>query len=151
MAVNKATLDLIKSFEGCKLKAYKDPVGVWTIGYGHTKGVKSGQTITQAQAEAMLLEELEQDYERAVDDLVTVDLNENQRGALVSFTYNVGRENLSRSTLLKYINAEKFSAAADEFRKWNRAKGQVLTGLTRRRAAEKALFLKAVEEKPECG
>jgi lysozyme len=146
--VNKETLDLIKSFEGLVLKAYEDVVGVWTIGYGHTSmagppTVKPGMTLTKSQAEDLLLSDLKK-YEKSVNDLVTVDLNDNQYGALTSFTYNLGAGNLKTSTLLKKVNAKDFSGAAKEFQKWNKAGGKVLNGLTRRRAAEAALFQKPV-------
>lgn len=137
--VNQATIDLIKSFEGDKLKAYQDSVGVWTIGYGHTHGVHAGQVITQAQAEQFLRDDLSQ-FEDHVEQLVTTHLTDNQFGALVSFAYNCGASNLQHSTLLKLVNAKQFKAAAGEFAKWNKAGGTPLAGLTRRRAAEAALF-----------
>lgn len=146
--INKESLDLIKSFEGLELKAYKDSVGVWTIGYGHTSmagppTVKPGMTLTKREAEDLLLSDLKK-YEKAVNDYVTVDLNDNQYGALTSFTYNLGSGNLKSSTLLKKVNAKDFSGAAKEFSKWNKAGGKVLNGLIRRRAAEAALFQKPV-------
>jgi lysozyme len=141
--VNQATVDLVKKFEGCVLHAYQDVVGVWTIGYGHTSGVKKGQTITQAQAEKMLKDELSVFAEK-VQKLIKVSLNENQFGALVSFAYNVGVGALATSTLLKLLNAKNFTGASNEFARWNKAGGRVLAGLTKRRAEEKALFNKPV-------
>lgn len=143
--LNKQSLDLIKSFEGLRLEAYKDVVGVWTIGYGHTSmagppTVKAGMKITEQEATDLLISDLKK-YEEMVKRNVKVDLNENQYGALVSFTYNLGEGNLRSSTLLKKINAKDFLGASNEFIKWNKAGGQVLKGLTRRRNAEKALFL----------
>lgn len=147
MKINKETLNLIKEFEGCELKAYKDAVGVWTIGYGHTAAAGnpkpvSGMVITAKQAEDLLLKDMVK-YENAVKKYVKVALNDNQYGALVSFTYNLGEGNFSKSTLLKKVNAKDFAGAAKEFAKWNKAGGKVLNGLTRRRAAEAALFQKS--------
>jgi lysozyme len=147
MKINKETLELIKDFEGLELKAYKDAVGVWTIGYGHTAAAGnpkpvSGMVITAKQAEDLLLKDMVK-YENAVKKYVKVPLNDNQYGALVSFTYNLGEGNFSKSTLLKKVNAKDFAGAANEFAKWNKAGGKVLNGLTRRRAAEAALFKKA--------
>ena len=140
----KKGIELIKSFEGCRLAAYKCPAGVLTIGYGHTSGVASGQTISQAQAEEYLRADLAK-YESAVNECVTVVINQNQFDALVSFAYNCGAGALKSSTLLKKLNAGDYSGAASEFAKWNKASGKVLAGLTKRRAAEAALFNTAAE------
>lgn len=137
---SQAGVNLIKSFEGCKLTAYQDSAGVWTIGYGHTSGVKKGMTITEAQAEAYLKGDLVT-AENAVNGKVTYSIKQNQFDALVSFTYNVGSGNFGSSTLLKKLNQGDITGAANEFEKWNKAGGQVLEGLVRRRAAEKAMFL----------
>ena len=131
---------IIKEFEGCKLQAYKCPAGVWTIGYGHTDGVKEGDVISQEKANALLASDIDL-FSSGVKRLVSSDITNNQLGALVSFAFNLGLGNLRHSTLLKLVNAEKFDEAAKEFTKWNKAGGQVLPGLTRRREAEKALFL----------
>lgn len=142
--LNQKSIDLIKEFEGCVLTAYKDAVGVWTIGYGHTSAagdpkVKAGLKISQEEAENILRNDLVK-YEDMVKRNVKVTLNENQYGALTSFTYNLGEGNLKSSTLLKKVNAKDFSGAAKEFAKWNKAGGKVLAGLTRRREAERKLF-----------
>lgn len=137
---SQAGVDLIKSFEGCRLTAYQDSVGVWTIGYGHTSGVYSGMTITEAKAEEYLKGDLVT-AENAVNGKVTYSIKQNQFDALVSFTYNVGSGNFGSSTLLKKLNQGDITGAANEFDKWNKAGGQVLEGLVRRRAAEKAMFL----------
>lgn len=143
--ISKDGLELIKEFEGLYLKAYKDPVGVWTIGYGHTGvkhrdgSVKSGLTITKQQAEKMLETDLSTKYSPDVNKLVKVPLLQREFDALVSFHFNTGA--LGRSTLLKKLNAGDKSGAAKEFPRWNKAGGKVLRGLTRRRSAEKALFL----------
>lgn len=148
MNINKAGIELIKSFEGCVLHAYKDSVDVLTIGYGHTSmagapKVVAGMTITQAQAESILKNDLGK-YEDGVESLVRVALNENQFSALTSFCFNLGVGSLKTSTLLKKLNAKDYKGAADEFLRWNKAGGKVLAGLTRRRQAERELFLKAV-------
>ena len=140
MNISETGIQLIKKFEGCSLKAYKCPAGIWTIGYGHTSGVKEGQTITKKEAEAYLKQDLTT-FETFVSNLVTVAINQNQFDALVSFCYNLGPGNLRSSTLLKRINAGDFNGAAEQFDRWVYAGGKKLPGLVKRRAAEKALFL----------
>ena len=130
---------LLKFFEGCKLTAYQDSVGVWTIGYGHTKGVYEGMTITQEEAEQMLLTELEE-YEGYVEKYVTVPLTQNQFDALVVWVYNLGPTNFRNSTLLKELNSGNYTAAGKEITRWNKAGGKVLAGLVKRREAEAKLF-----------
>ena len=133
---------ILKFFEGCKLTAYQDSVGVWTIGYGHTKGVYEGMTITQEEAEQMLLTELEE-YEGYVEKYVTVPLTQNQFDALVVWVYNLGPTNFRKSTLLKELNSGNYTAAGKEITRWNKAGGKVLAGLVRRREAEAKLFNEA--------
>lgn len=140
MKTSQLGIDLIKNFEGCKLAAYKDIVGVPTIGYGSTLGVKMGDVITQAQAEDLLVEDLAP-VEIAINSLVKVPLNQNQFDALASFVFNLGRRSLELSTLLRLINRGQFKNAADEFDRWVRAGGVVSQGLVKRRAKEKMLFL----------
>ena len=130
---------ILKYSEGCKLTAYQDSVGVWTIGYGHTKGVYEGMTITQEEAEQMLLTELEE-YEGYVEKYVTVPLTQNQFDALVVWVYNLGPTNFRKSTLLKELNSGNYTAAGQEITKWNKAGGKVLAGLVKRREAEALLF-----------
>jgi len=137
---NQEGLRLVKSFEGLYLEAYQDPVGVWTIGWGATKGIREGMKITVAQAEKMLQDELEE-FEAAVADAVKVQINDNQFSALVSFSYNLGARSLFESTLLQLLNQGKFQEAADQFPRWDKAGEQSLLGLSRRRRAERALFL----------
>lgn len=141
LKTSKNGLKLIKEFEGCVLTAYKCPAGVWTIGYGHTGGVKEGQKISKTKAEELLKLDLKV-YENYVNNYVKVKLNQNQFDALVSFTYNCGPGSLKTSTLLKKLNQGDYRGAANELPRWNKANGQVLAGLTRRRKAEKELFLK---------
>ena len=140
MKLSKAGADLMHQYEGCRNKPYLCPAHVWTIGYGSTgPHVKPGMVITEAQAEALLKEDLNR-FEKAVTLAVTVPLMQNQYDALVSFAFNCGIAALQKSTLLKKVNAKDFDAAANEFGKWNKGGGKVLAGLTRRRAAEAALF-----------
>ena len=145
MQTSDKGIALIKEFEGCKLTAYQDSVGVWTIGYGWTqpldgKPIRAGMTIKQETAERLLKTGLVS-YESDVSRLVKVGLTQGQFDALVSFTYNLGARSLSTSTLLRKINAGDYAGAADQFLRWNKAGGKVLKGLTRRREAERALFL----------
>lgn len=148
MQTSHEGIALIKGFEGCRLTAYPDPGtggAPWTIGYGWThpidgKPVKPGMTIDQETADRLLKTGLVS-YENDVLKLVRVKLTKGQFDALVSFAYNVGSRALSTSTLLKKLNAGDIKGAADEFLRWNKAGGKVLNGLTRRREAERALFL----------
>ena len=133
-------MSLIKQFEGCKLTAYLCPAGKWTIGYGRTTNVKKGDTCSQAQADAWVVEEYDA-FEARVRRIVTVPLTANQLGALVSFAYNLGVGALRDSTLLRLLNAGDYKGAAAQFARWDKAGGRVLAGLTKRRAAEAALFL----------
>lgn len=143
MNISDQGLELIKSFEGCKLEAYQDVKGVWTIGIGHTgSDVSDGVCITEDQA----MDYLRQDVgwaEQVVNNLVTTALTQNQFDALVDFVYNAGSGNFENSTLLRLVNAGDFDAAAQEFPKWDHAGGVVVEGLLRRREAERDLFLSA--------
>lgn len=131
--------NLTEQFEGVRLSAYLDSVGVPTIGYGHTSGVHMGMTCTQEQANEWLMQDV-QVAVNAVNRLVTVQLTQNEFNALVDFTFNLGVGNLESSTLLKDLNAGNFEAAANQFELWDKAGGQVLAGLFRRRIAEKTEF-----------
>lgn len=141
---------LIKQFEGWRSRAYRDPIGVWTIGYGHTSmagppEVTQDMRITKAEGEAILKRDLVK-YETAVSRAVKVELAQEQFDALVSFCYNVGPGNFRRSSVLRAVNARQWAVAARRFALWNRAGGRVLPGLVRRRAAEAALFAEAQPE-----
>lgn len=140
MQVSKKGISLIKKFEGCRLLAYQDSVGVWTIGYGHTQGISRNDKISQEQADAFLLHDIELAV-KDVNRLVKVTLNSNQFDALVSFTFNLGARNLSSSTLLKKLNAGQTDMAANEFGRWIFAGERISSGLVKRREAEKNLFL----------
>ena len=139
MNISQEGLDLIKKFEGCELKAYQDSVGVWTIGYGHTKGVEEGQEITQDEAEDMLASELDE-YEGYIRDMVECDLEQCQFDALVAWVYNLGPTNLRSSTMLKRLNKKDFDDVPNQIKRWDKAGGKVLAGLVRRREAESLLF-----------
>ena len=139
MKISQEGLSLIKKFEGCELEAYKCAAGVWTIGYGSTKGVKEGNTITQEEADKLLLDEMEE-YEGYINDMVKVDLKQNEFDALVSWVYNLGSSNLSSSTLLQKLNTKEWDDVPNQIKRWNKAGGKVLQGLIRRREAEALLF-----------
>ena len=134
--------DIEKEFEGCSLSAYPDPGSggaPFTIGYGHTLGVQEGDTCTQDQADEWLIDDLH-DALATVQKDVVVPLSEDELSALVDFVFNVGGRNFAGSTLLRLLNAGDYDGAAAQFGRWNRASGNVMAGLTRRRAAEAALF-----------
>ena len=139
MKISAEGLSLIKKFEGCELEAYQCSAGVWTIGYGHTKDIEEGMTITKEQAEEMLVDELHE-YESYVNEYVTVELEQNQFDALVSWVYNLGPTNLKSSTMLKVLNSGDFDGVPAQIKRWNKAGGNVLEGLVRRREAEALLF-----------
>lgn len=140
--MNKYAYDLIKSSEGCNLKAYKDPVGILTIGYGHTgPEVKEGLVWTPKQAEASLMTRIVT-IENDLAKILKTPQNDYQIGALIDFAYNVGLGALRNSTLLELINKqEKPEIIAEQFLKWNKAKGKILPGLVTRRQAEHDLYL----------
>ena len=162
--INEAGINLIKSFEGIvdgdpttvKLDPYLDPIGIWTIGWGHAitmdnrflKGAADKPRvktmfaggITTDEATLLLRSDLLKAC-RGVESLVKTPISDNQFAALVSFAFNAGLANLAKSTLLRLVNEQKFTAASQEFAKWNKAGGKVLKGLTRRRAAEAQLFM----------
>lgn len=145
MGVNNLTyggkgLSLTEQYEGCRLTAYQDQVGVWTIGYGHTgPEVLAGMTITPAQAEAYLAADV-QTAAACVNRAVTVTLTQDEFDALVDFVFNLGSGSFESSTLLQLLNAGNIAAAAEQFNRWDRAGGAVVAGLLRRRQAETALF-----------
>ena len=139
MKTSPKGIALIKEFEGLRLKAYLCPGGVWTIGYGHTAGVKPGMVITEAQAEEYLKADLIA-FERYLNGLGLA-LNQNQFDALISFIYNVGTGNFSNSTLLRKVRVyPQDNSIMDEFLRWVYSKGRVLPGLQRRRLAEMKLY-----------
>lgn len=147
MQLNQAGIDLIKHFEGCRLHAYPDPAtggAPFTIGYGHTgpEVLPFGEW-SQAQAEMSLSRDLGK-VEQQLLKCIATDINDNQFSACVSLVFNIGIGNFTNSTLLKKIDANDLTGAADEFLRWNHAAGKVMAGLTLRRTAERELFLKGV-------
>jgi lysozyme len=140
MNTSQAGIDAIKDYEGVRLKAYDDGVGVWTIGVGHTKGVRRGDEITMDQVDEFLRDDLAE-AEKTVSTRVIAPLTQGQFDALVSFVFNVGSGAFMASTLLKKLNARDYDGAADEFLRWNKAGGRVLAGLTKRRISERMMFL----------
>lgn len=139
-------VSLIKQYEGLRLTAYQDSIGVWTIGYGTTSingaPVYQGQTITQAQADEYLLAHIKSDVSPTINSKVKAPITQSMYDALCCFTYNLGSGNLSKSTLLKELNTTKYLESATSFLDYNKAGGNILAGLTKRRSAEKDLFLK---------
>jgi lysozyme len=140
LAVNAAGIRLIKEFEGLRLQSYRCPAGVWTIGYGHTATAKPGQTITEAEADRLLRQDLAL-FEECVRSAVRIPVTQNQFSALVSLAFNIGCGALQGSTLIRLLNANKVQEAAQEFLRWVNANGKPLPGLVRRRQAERTLFL----------
>lgn len=134
---------MIEGFEALRLEAYKDAVGVWTIGYGHTGDVKQGDKITEHQADAIMSVDLDR-FEKAINALCPA-LTQPQFDACVSLAYNIGINAFSRSQLLAFAKAGKIAEAAAQFLRWNLAGGKVLPGLVKRRAAERKLFLTPVK------
>ena len=139
MKISEDGLELIKKFEGCETTAYQDSVGVWTIGFGHTKGVEEGQTCSIEDAESMLAEEMDE-YESYINNMVKVELQQHEFDALVAWVYNLGPTNLGESTMLKVLNGGQFDRVPDEMNRWTRAGGEILEGLVRRRQAESLMF-----------
>ena len=139
MQVSYKGIALIKEFESCKLTAYKDSVGVWTIGYGHTRSARQGMVITQDQADELLALDVTT-HATGVYKALQVKLEQHQFDAVVSLAFNVGVNAVRNSTLLKMINRGDDKLAAAQFDRWNKAGGKVLAGLTRRRAAERRMY-----------
>lgn len=144
MVPSKNCLDLIKKFEGCKLAAYQDVAGIWTIGYGTTgPGIREGLQISQGTAEAMLLEHVRSVGIGLLDLIGRRNLlNQNQFDALTCFIYNIGIGNFKSSTCLKDLLANKVEEAATEILRWDKVHGKQVQGLTARRLAEHALFIR---------
>jgi lysozyme len=142
MSALEILIDLIKKFEGCCLKAYRDPVGVLTIGWGQTgKEVCEGMTWTQANAD----NHLHESASHAIDQLIhssptLIDEDHNRIAALADFVYNLGIGNYNSSTLKKHVDDAEWTAAKKEILRWNNANGKILAGLTRRRQAEANLL-----------
>lgn len=139
--VCEPAIDIIKKYESLQLTSYKCPAGVWTIGYGHTSDVVGeGQVITEDAALNLLKGDLIDASIRS-ESAIKTELNDNQFGAIISLVFNIGITRFKESTLLKKINEGDLIGAADEFPRWNKVKGEVLNGLTKRREDERLLFL----------
>lgn len=139
MKPSQDCFDLIRQFEGCRLTAYQDVVGVWTIGWGHTGDVTANQTITQDEADSLLQTDVD-NFAEKLEKLLDFDVPQCCFDAMTCFAYNVGLENFRTSTLRKLVNDRDYHEAAGQFIRWNKAGGKVLPGLTRRRLAEASLF-----------
>ena len=138
--LGEAGVALIREFEQCRLRAYKPtPDDVWTIGWGHTAGVRMGDTCTQEEADAWFAEDVVR-FEQAVNAAVTVPLTQNEFDALVSFAYNVGVGAFRGSTLVRLLNNSDYEGAEKQFLRWTKQAGNELAGLVRRRNAERDLF-----------
>jgi lysozyme len=151
--LNQASIDLIKRWEGCKLKAYKCPAGVWTVGYGLTSRagfieVGPDTTITQSEAD-WYLEQVIEKFLAEIKTAITADINENELGAFTSLAYNIGPRGFRKSSALRHFNAGDKDRVPKSMRMWNKAGGKVVKGLVNRREAEVDLFLTPViESKP---
>lgn len=141
MNISEQGLELIRQHEGCRLESYQDSVGIWTLGYGHTKGVQRGTACTQEQAEAWLMDDVkEAEACIAGNVLAFVPLTQGEYDALASFIFNLGCRAFKNSTLLKKLLASDYDGASLEFRKWSHAGGVELAGLVARREAERQMF-----------
>ena len=150
MQINRAGLNLLESFEGWRAQAYRDATGIWTIGYGHTSmagapEVHPGMVISRQEGTAILMRDLEK-FAEAIRPHIKVELNPNQFSALLSFAFNVGPANFRKSSVLRYVNQKRFAEVPARLALWTKAGGKVLRGLSRRRAAEGALFLRPSNE-----
>ncbi|EEJ8283266.1 lysozyme [Salmonella enterica] len=141
MEISINGINLIKRFEELKLRAYKCPADIWTIGYGHTTGIEPDDVITEEQAILLLRQDIAKS-ERVVNQCVHVPLTQNQFDALTSFVFNLGVRRFRTSTLLKKLNAGDYDGASREFGRWVNVGSKILPGLIRRREAERMLFLK---------
>ena len=139
MKISQEGISLIKKFEGCEYNAYKCAADVLTIGYGHTKDVKEGDLVTQQEAENLLTKDLEE-FEGYVLDAVEMPMIQHQFDAMVSWTFNLGPNNLKSSSMLTVLNKGDSEDVPAQIKRWNKAGGKVLEGLTRRREAEALLF-----------
>jgi len=144
-AISQKGLALIKEFEGLRLKAYRCPAGVWTLGYGETRGIRPGMVWTRQQAETALIEGVKPYVKAVAEAIGKAPTTQNQLDALASFCFNAGPANFRKSSMLKLHRAGKYQAAADAFMNWTKAKTKKgfvsLPGLVRRRKHERALYL----------
>ena len=142
MSALEILIKLIKESEGCKLTSYKCPAGIWTIGYGQTKSIKEGMTWTQNQADEDLVKTALEVLNRAIKySPILATVNMEKQAAIADFIYNLGVGNYAISTLKKKVDVGDWVSAASEIKRWDKAAGKVLKGLTVRRAKEAALLL----------
>jgi len=142
MSALEILIKLIKESEGCKLTSYKCPAGIWTIGYGQTKGIKEGMVWTQNQADEDLVKTALEVLNRAIKySPILASVNMEKQAAIADFIYNLGAGNYANSTLKKKVDVGDWVSAASEIKRWDKAAGKVLKGLTVRRAKEAALLL----------
>ena len=142
MSALEILIKLIKESEGCKLTSYKCPAGIWTIGYGQTKGIKEGMTWTQNQADEDLVKTALEVLNRAIKySPILATANMEKQAAIADFIYNLGVGNYATSTLKKKVDVGDWVSAASEIKRWDKAAGKVLKGLTVRREKEAALLL----------
>ena len=139
MIISEEGISLVKKFEGCKLEAYQCAAGVWTCGWGSTRGVKEGDVWSQEKADIMLIDELHE-YGNYVNDMVTMPLHQNQFDSLTSWCFNLGPTNLSESSLLRVLNEGSYEEVPYQIKRWNKVNGKINEGLIRRREAEALLF-----------
>jgi lysozyme len=139
MQYSQDGLHLTELFESCRLTAYQDVKGVWTIGWGHTGGVQQGDTCTQDQADQWLMDDV-QSAVTTVNSMVHVTLTQGEFDAVVDLVFNIGSGNFSGSTMLRKLNRNDLVGAANEFERWDQSGGQVVAGLLRRRKAEESIF-----------
>ena len=142
MTTTETAAALIRQFEGCRLTAYRCPAGIWTIGYGHTAGVKAGDTWTQEQAYRALEQDLETYRKAVLIACPSLERYPNRLAACISLAYNIGTGAFASSSVARHINKGDYRAAADAFLLWVNAGGKKLEGLVKRRQAEQAIFLK---------
>jgi lysozyme len=143
--ISQYGIEIIKEHEGLRLNAYRDPVGIWTIGYGHTRNVREGDRITESAAESFLMQDIAR-AEHCIRAFVRVPLTQGQFDALVSFIFNVGCGAFQTSTMLRHLNRGNHDLAAEQFPRWVNGGGKILRGLVRRREDERILFVR--KEKP---
>lgn len=139
MKTSSIALERLKRFEGFSHKAYPDTGGVWTIGYGYTRGVKPGMFVTKERALELFLKNVAV-FEECINNAVLVELTQNQFDALVSLTYNIGVQAFKTSTLLKILNTGDYKSVPAQIKRWNKDNGKVIAGLVSRRAEEAKLF-----------
>jgi len=131
---------IIKHYEGLRLKAYRCPAGVWTIGYGHTGGIKENDEITESDADRLLYQDMHDAFD-CIEHYVDEDLTDYETAALISLVFNIGCNAFRGSQICRLLNEGNMKAAAQQFQWWRKGGGQVLPGLVKRRESERRLFV----------